>query len=222
MMISTRGDQLDFDYERLVELSRESPLIWLELLEHRGERVLHAGCGSGVVTVRLAQKFSRVVGTDREHKLIEIATNRFSHPNVEYIHVSFTEFIDHAGFDLIFNYLTMHEVDDKEHGIMNMLRLLRPGGSVVIVDRVVDSRWRATIEHALLALREFPVDIWRIRIRALRLLRYRLECKRLRHVADKSHFSSEDFVKFYEHFFPGAQFVNRGSMMAMYWTNHLP
>jgi SAM-dependent methyltransferase len=217
--VSVPPGTVDLDYERYAALARRSPLAWLEGMNLRGRRVLHAGCGSGVTTVGLTRWFESVTGTDYNPGLIEVARRRHPHPRIRYLPVDFVEFEDAAGFDLVFVYMTMHEVDDLEKAMVNVKRLTRPGGRVVIVDRIVEHRW-ASHTHAFAdaVTNLLPDIVARGACDAAWLFRYRTNGERMAHLAGDGHLTRWEFVRRFGPYFPGAKLTVRGLDRAVYWT----
>ncbi len=107
-----------------------------------GDMVLDVGCGTGdqaMLASDFVGKGGAVFGSDASPKMIDIARLKAekSNLNVDF-QVDLIENISHPDetFDVVMNSLVMHHLPDdlKIKGISEFYRILKPGGSVYIVD----------------------------------------------------------------------------------------
>ena len=104
----------------------------------RHGRLLDVACGPGVVTAALAADASAVVAFDATAQMLEKAKVRCAEAgltNVEFRagdaeHLPF----DDAGFDGVVTRLAIHHFANPQRALDEMCRVLRPGGTAVIVD----------------------------------------------------------------------------------------
>jgi trans-aconitate methyltransferase len=102
----------------------------LELLAPRpGERVLDLGCGTGDLTLQLAERGARVVGLDASADMIGEA--RRKHPSLELVVGDGQELSYEAEFDAVFSNATLHWLPRAEDVARGVARALRPGGRFV-------------------------------------------------------------------------------------------
>ncbi|HET6416043.1 MAG TPA: class I SAM-dependent methyltransferase [Polyangiales bacterium] len=90
--IPTPARELNVVIDEIVEL--------LDLVP--GDRLLDLCCGNGLLTVRLAQVCTNVVGVDFSNPMIQIAREHHSAPNAEYVEGSvldLDQILDTAAFD---------------------------------------------------------------------------------------------------------------------------
>jgi len=100
--------------------------------------VLDIGCGTGEFErLVLSEKpEQRMVGVDLSAKMLEIAREKCqAYPNVTFCAASSSAlpFPDHS-FDMVVSASALHYFDRPEVSLREMRRVLRPGGSVVIMD----------------------------------------------------------------------------------------
>ncbi len=101
----------------------------------RGMRILDVGCGDGVLATRLAQAGARVTGIDASADMIATARRRATAAGVE---VDLVE--GNAGdlpfpdehFDCVVSVATLCFVDDPRPTIREMVRVLKPGGRLIL------------------------------------------------------------------------------------------
>jgi tocopherol O-methyltransferase len=104
------------------------------------DSVLDAGCGVGGSSVWLAQNIGcKVDGIDINHNFINIAQREAKKRNLDSL-VSFQEmdfcrtaFQDNA-FDVVWAVESSCHAEDKQAFLMEMSRILKPGGHIVIAD----------------------------------------------------------------------------------------
>jgi trans-aconitate methyltransferase len=102
----------------------------LELLAPRaGERVLDLGCGTGDLTVQLAQRGAHVVGLDASSEMVSEA--RRKHPTLELVVGDGQALSYEAEFDAVFSNATLHWLPRAEDVARGVMRALRPGGRFV-------------------------------------------------------------------------------------------
>mgnify|MGYP006277716447 CR=1 FL=1 len=101
----------------------------------RGLRILDVGCGDGVLATRLAQAGARVTGLDASADMIAAARRRAKAAGVD---VDLVE--GDAGdlpfpavhFDCVVSVATLCFVDDPRPTIREMVRVLKPGGRLIL------------------------------------------------------------------------------------------
>lgn len=98
--------------------------------------VLDIGCGPGAAVRAAAGSVAHAVGVDRSESMIAIADRRSRDlGNVEYAAAGAEDlpFSDET-FDRIWAIHSFHHWEDRERGIDECLRVLRPGGRLLIVE----------------------------------------------------------------------------------------
>ena len=96
------------------------------------------GCGTGLVTMRIATHVRRIVAVDTSANMLEVLERKIRQNHIDNIRplrmdVTADTFPDER-FDLVFTSMAMHHIKDIPHllGIFN--RLLNPGGYLAIAD----------------------------------------------------------------------------------------
>ncbi len=99
------------------------------------QQVLDFGCGSGVLLPFLAKHSQSVLGLDVELLAFESMRKRINFPgNIEVRDATQTrlESLPAASFDLITALDVLEHVDDLSATLQNLVRLLKPGGRLVV------------------------------------------------------------------------------------------
>lgn len=105
-----------------------------------GERVLDVGCGTGVVTRMLAERAGvdgHVTGLDPSEAMLAEARRYSQSPPIAWIagegeHLPFSD----ASFDAVTAQFSLRNMRDWSAGLQEMVRVLKPGGRLVVLDIV--------------------------------------------------------------------------------------
>jgi SAM-dependent methyltransferase len=113
-------------------------------LPRAGERALDAGCGSGIYSAWLVERGLAVTGVDRDPSMLAAARRRASSASFREGDLAALPFAD-GEFDLalavtVFSFLGESE---RARAARELLRVLRPGGRLVIADLARLSLWAA-------------------------------------------------------------------------------
>ncbi len=105
-----------------------------------GDRVLETACGTGLVTMRIAEKVGtngRVVATDLSDSMIQIAAENIKEKNID--NVTFQRMdsenleFDDEQFEATISSLGMMYVPDPVRSLKEKYRVLKPGGQTAVV-----------------------------------------------------------------------------------------
>lgn len=134
---STLGRITDALEERLL-LDRIGPA--------RGLRILDVGCGDGVLATRLAQDGAQVTGLDASADMIAAARRRTKAAggDVDLVEGDACGLPFPAGhFDRVVSVATLCFVDDPRPTVRDMVRVLKPGGRLILGERGRWNLWAA-------------------------------------------------------------------------------
>jgi ubiquinone/menaquinone biosynthesis C-methylase UbiE len=116
-----------------------------------GDKLLDVGCGTGSLTLAAHSRTGangKTYGIDAAPEMIEVAKKKASRSGLEVaFDVGLIEklaFPD-ATFDVVISRLAIHHLPDdlKRRGVAEILRVLKPGGHLLIAD------FKAPTDHAL-------------------------------------------------------------------------
>jgi len=134
-------DHLVARYDRISTLLGEELAAWLMFhLPARGDRALDLGCGTGVHTAHLADRYDDVLAVDVSGPMVEFARRRRPRSGIRYEQRDLRDVAPDCDgrFDLVFSAYTLHHVE-LDSALRRIRSLVRPGGQVLLVD-VVDDR----------------------------------------------------------------------------------
>lgn len=145
--MTTVHDPQSFDhlaqlYDRFAVLVADELHAYLKFrMPRSGGRAVDLGCGSGVHTALLADHYQEVLAVDLAEPMLALARTRRPRANVRYEHRDLADVTPQMDgqFDLVLSAFTLHHVPDLELALLEMRRLVRPGGQLIAVD-VVDVR----------------------------------------------------------------------------------
>jgi ubiquinone/menaquinone biosynthesis C-methylase UbiE len=140
--------QLDFNEQMAAELEavysrpdilRRRALVHEALDARPGERVLDAGCGPGFYVAETLERVGpegSVVGVDASEPMLAVAARRCAgHANVGFHQGDVTALpVADADFDRALSVQVLEYVADIPAALSELLRVLKPGGRVVIWD----------------------------------------------------------------------------------------
>jgi SAM-dependent methyltransferase len=135
-------DHLPAHFDRFATLVGAELQAWLLFrLPSRGGRAVDLGCGTGVHTAVLAERYAEVLAVDLSEPMLAHARSRRPHADVTYERRDLTEVTPATDgrFDLVFTAYTLHHVPNLEDAFAQLRGLLRPGGQLIALD-VVDIR----------------------------------------------------------------------------------
>jgi ubiquinone/menaquinone biosynthesis C-methylase UbiE len=101
------------------------------------ERALDAGTGAGALALALAPLVREVVGVDLVPELLEQARRLNTFENVSFVEGDVTQLpFERASFDFAGTLRTLHHVPRPEVAMGELVRVTRPGGTVLVVDQI--------------------------------------------------------------------------------------
>ena len=216
-------DHLPGRYDRISALLGAELRAWLLFhLPPRGGRAVDLGCGTGVQTQLLAERYDEVLAVDLSAPMVEHARRHRSRPNVDYRRGDLRDVApgQDGRFDLVFSAYTLHHVAELDSALHRMRSLVRPGGQVLLVDLVDERRPVPRSWFQAEAWRTFGTDL-RYRRRplaeAVELLRLQLDPDWLDHQSTDRLQSSDDWDAHCRAVFPGAAITPLHRARAVAW-----
>jgi ubiquinone/menaquinone biosynthesis C-methylase UbiE len=124
------------------------------------------GCGTGSLTFELARFARKVIGVDLSPEMLRRAravAKQRDVRNVEFRQGDALELpLDSSSVDAAFCVMVLHFLPDPERAIAGLCRIVRPGGSVVLVDLVEHKQeWmREQMTHQWLGFDRASIEKW--------------------------------------------------------------
>ncbi len=113
------------------------------------------GAGEATLSLLLAQRAERVIAVDNSQNMVEYGralAKRNKVKNLEYRQGDLEELpLQNAEVDLVLMHQTLHHALHPQQAIQEAHRILKPGGSIVILDLV---------KHEFEAARDLYADVW--------------------------------------------------------------
>jgi SAM-dependent methyltransferase len=153
--IADMGERGDFSREFVLDA------VMLGRIEGRNFRnALDVGCGEGRFCRMMRQRGIAAIGIDPTARLLEQARARDPGGDYREGRAELLEFAD-ASFDLVVSYLTLIDIPDIRKAIPQMVRVLKPGGTLLIANinsflsASADAKWLRGENGAYL---HYPLD----------------------------------------------------------------
>lgn len=130
----------------------------------QGTRALDVGCGTGRVTLRLAELGFAVDALDVEEKVVEIARRVAASRNLD-IHFAVSDFVREGDalpgstYDVVVCTEVLEHIADWQPVVRTMCRVLKPGGTLIITVPHDPRLFSVIDEHAGHFRRFRPADI---------------------------------------------------------------
>lgn len=138
-------DQFDRNARHYLGTSQMADSELLDLIvqcarPHPEDRVLDVACGAGFLTCALARRVERAEGVDLSGAMLKEAGN-----HARSLGLSNTGFrqgdsaalpFENQSFDIVTCKLALHYFPDPDRAIGEMKRVVKPGGRIVLIDRV--------------------------------------------------------------------------------------
>lgn len=106
-----------------------------------GDSVLDVCCGTGDLTISLARRVApggRVVGCDFSEPMLDLAREKAARQGVEPIHFEWADALrlpyDAGRFDAVAVGFGVRNLAELDRGLREMVRVLRPGGRLVVLE----------------------------------------------------------------------------------------
>jgi demethylmenaquinone methyltransferase/2-methoxy-6-polyprenyl-1,4-benzoquinol methylase len=117
--------------ERAAELAELEP----------GEVALDVCCGTGDLALALGARvgrYGRVIGSDFSERMLDLAREKASERGVEQVRFEWADALalpyEEESFDAVTVGFGARNLADLEHGLLEMSRVLKPGGRLVILE----------------------------------------------------------------------------------------
>ena len=135
-------DRLPVDAEEFKQIETRifaaSPFLrqWFERMCFKGQKVLDVGCGSGVMSCRLAKMGARVTAIDITEAAVTLARRNARAQGLD-MDIARMDAEDMgfppASFDFVFSWGVLHHTDDIGAAFREVSRVLRPGKSGLVM-----------------------------------------------------------------------------------------
>jgi len=126
--ISRTGDKGDFSREHILD-----GIMLDKAISHKPLSVLDVGCGEGRFCRMLKEVGISTFGVDPIAEMVEEARSRDTHGTYLQGFAEDLEFDDDT-FDLVVTYLSLIDIDDAGRAIAEMVRVLKPGGRILVAN----------------------------------------------------------------------------------------
>ena len=138
----------------------------IEKLLPRRLTIADIGCGTGTLSFELARFAQHVIGIDLSKEMLRRAralANERAIENIEFRQGDALNLpLSRASVDAVFSVMVLHFLPEPERAIVELCRVTRPGGSVILVDLVQHNQtWmREQMAHQWLGFARSSIEKW--------------------------------------------------------------
>jgi len=100
-------------------------------------RIMDFGCGTGLVSLPLAEKVGHILALDSSAGMIEVIEDKLTNQRIGNVEARCADIVTAdlpTDFDLILTSMTLHHIEDIDPILAGFHRLLKKGGRVAIAD----------------------------------------------------------------------------------------
>lgn len=150
---SFRRQGADWDEMRALGLPAQAVEdALLSLVPPDAGRLLDIGTGTGRVLELLAPRISRGLGIDASKAMLALARSRLARANCAHCTVRLGDMyrlpLADASFDIAVLQMVLHHAEDPAGALAEVARVLRPGGTMMVIDLARHDRHDLTTRYA--------------------------------------------------------------------------
>jgi ubiquinone/menaquinone biosynthesis C-methylase UbiE len=133
----------------------------LASLDGQHRRVVDVGCGTGLMSAKLAAAGRQVLGVDLSSSMISRAARVRGNARLDFLQGDAENLpLEDAGFDAVVNLISFHHYPNPDKAIAEFRRVLRPGGRLVLIGFDLDSYFIQLAQRANQWTRNIAGDAW--------------------------------------------------------------
>ena len=124
--------------QRYIDRSEAVAKAFLEMVPIRkGMKALEYGSGTALLSFALKDKFEEIILMDNSQEMTKVTAEKIAEQNIQNMKPLFFD-LEHQyyddKFDIIYNQMVMHHVNDVDSILIKFHSLLNPGGYLAIAD----------------------------------------------------------------------------------------
>jgi len=130
------------EYDKNAELNpliiKDYPIILRLLNVKKNDIGLDLGCGTGLLTLKIAKKVKKIIGVDFSEKMLNIAKSKIKpNSNIEFLQMNISKKIDfpNSYFDFVVCSLTLSHIKNLKRLYQEVHRILKKNGIFVYDDQ---------------------------------------------------------------------------------------
>ncbi len=106
-------------------------------------RAMEFGCGTGLISVCLADQFEHITLIDTSEKMLEVLAGKIADRQIRNMtpvlaDINADEEIQKGKYDVIYTSMALHHIPDTEGTLKNLRQMLTDGGCLIVVDLTED------------------------------------------------------------------------------------
>ncbi|NTU91571.1 MAG: class I SAM-dependent methyltransferase [Chlorobiaceae bacterium] len=137
----SKASEWDANAVRAALADAVSRAILAHMPVSRPEKALEFGCGTGLVTLRVAPGCGSLTAVDTSREMLRVLSEKIAAGNITNISPLFLDLTQpdaasriEGSFDFVFSSMTLHHIPDTRSFIAQLYGHMAPGGTLAIAD----------------------------------------------------------------------------------------
>ena len=128
-----------WDTKRRIERANILASFILDKINKKKDLIaLEVGCGTGLITLNLKNKFSKIYCIDTSKEMLSVLKSKIEKLNITNIYTREIELINdnnfYGKFDVIYSSMVFHHIIDIKDELKKLYKLLNKEGYLIIID----------------------------------------------------------------------------------------
>jgi len=134
-------DQVAASWDTKLRKERAAVLaekIVASLENNQGMKAMEIGCGTGLISINLKDKFAEIYCVDESEEMLRVLQDKLNYEKIDHIYPRTIKLLEkerfYRYFDVIYSSMAFHHIEDVEKEFAILKKLLIKEGQLIIID----------------------------------------------------------------------------------------